>query len=268
MALPCPPPPDQEPDLASYDWILINTSGGKDSSAAASVVHDRAAAAGVLDRLLLAHATFEEEWPGTVALIQAQADQLGLPLRVVGRGERLLDYARRRGRWPSPRQRWCTSDFKRAPIDRIITSLQPRRGIDPARILNVMGIRAEESPARAKRQPFRRDERRSNSRRLVDEWYPIFRWTTAQVWAYIRQRAIPTHPAYGLGLPRLSCRFCIFAPRDALILAGHANPDLLREYAAVEREINHAFRPDLKIAEILDAVERGERPASAPTWTM
>lgn len=253
--------------IEEYDLILLNTSGGKDSSVAAWVVAELAEEAGVKDRVLLVHATFREEWEGTVEIVREQAGQLGLPLEVVSRGEGLLDYVRRRKMWPSPRQRYCTSDFKRAPIDKVITRRSPgvaRR----ARVLNVMGIRAEEAPARAKREPFRRDERRTNGRRLVDEWLPIFDMKLKEVWKFIREKGIVQHEAYGLGMPRLSCRFCIYAPKAALMLAGKHNPELLREYVAVEKEIGHTFKMDFRIEEVLEELEAGAEPEPISDWKM
>lgn len=254
-------------DLNDYDLILVNTSGGKDSSVAAFIVARMAEEWGVKDRIVLVHATFHEEWPGTVHLIQQQAAQLGLSLVVVERGEDLLDYVERRGMWPSSQQRYCTSDFKRAPIDKVITARAP--GLDrQARVLNVMGIRAQESPARAKRRPFRRDDRRTNGRRIVDEWLPIFDMTLDRVWSIIGANGIPVHPAYALGMPRLSCIFCIFAPKAALLLAGKHNLDLLRRYAEVERKIGHSFRQDLKISDILAEVEAGSAAGPVSDWKM
>jgi 3'-phosphoadenosine 5'-phosphosulfate sulfotransferase (PAPS reductase)/FAD synthetase len=134
-------------DLTQYDLILLNTSGGKDSSVMAWNVTKMAEAQGVRDRLVLGHATFREEWDGTIEIVKLQAEQLGLPYHVVTRGEGLLDYVRRRKMWPSSKARYCTSDFKRAPIDKLITKLAP--GLDRrVRVLNVMGLRAEESPSR------------------------------------------------------------------------------------------------------------------------
>lgn len=265
----CPEPVD----LTRYHLILINTSGGKDSIVSAFYVAELAKAAGVLDRCLLVHATFKEEWPGTVDVVRAQAERLGIKLQVVsrkkdGQDDTLLDYVRRRKKWPSSMQRYCTSDFKRAPIDKVITAAAPGRGYHQTRVLNVMGIRAGESRARAKRVPFRTDPRRTNSRRVVHEWLPIFRLSTEDVWAVIRQHTLPMHDAYGLGIPRLSCRLCIFAPRSVLITAGRANLELLREYAQVEQEIGHQFRQDLSITSVLEAVEAGEAPGTMASWSM
>jgi 3'-phosphoadenosine 5'-phosphosulfate sulfotransferase (PAPS reductase)/FAD synthetase len=169
--------------------------------------------------------------------------------------------------------RYCTSDFKRAPVDRIITRRTPQRRtrLERWRVLSVLGIRADESRERANRSAFTagiRPKSITNGVRQVDEWYPLFRLRTAEVWSLIRQLGLEMHPAYAAGMPRLSCRFCIFAPRPALIRAGHMNRALLEEYAAVEREIGHSFRADLKIGDILDAVDAGEQPAAVPSWEM
>ena len=102
----------------------------------------------------------------------------------------------------------------------------------------------------------------------MDAWLPIHAWSTAQVWERIRASGVRHHPAYDLGMPRLSCCFCIFAPRDALLLAGRHNPGLLRDYVEVERTIGHKFRLSLSLAEVQAAVEAGEEPAAVESWAM
>jgi 3'-phosphoadenosine 5'-phosphosulfate sulfotransferase (PAPS reductase)/FAD synthetase len=130
-----------------------------------------------------------------------------------------------------------------------------------------MGLRAEESPARAKREAFTHDKRASNiTRRHVDEWLPIHDWATEEVWARIRETGVPHHWAYDLGMPRLSCVFCMFAPREALMIGGQHNPQLLAEYVAVEERIGHRFRQHQPLVEIQTALGRGERPKPVTTW--
>jgi 3'-phosphoadenosine 5'-phosphosulfate sulfotransferase (PAPS reductase)/FAD synthetase len=131
-----------------------------------------------------------------------------------------------------------------------------------------MGLRAEESPARARRRPFERDVRASNGKRLVDVWLPLHSWTVDQVWQRIRASGVRHHPAYDLGIPRLSCCFCIFSPRSALLLAGKHNPELLAEYVAVERRIGHRFRMELSLASVQQALADGEEPGPIQDWTM
>lgn len=259
-------------DLTGYDLILVNTSGGKDSAVAAWYVTRLAELAGVKDRVLAVHATFPEEWEGTVDLVKRQTQELGIPLVVVERGEGLLDYVERRGMWPSSEARYCTSEFKRGPIDKVITAQCPARGKKGPnyKVLNVLGMRAAESPARSKMVPFELNSDRStkNGKRVVWDWLPIFRLTDAQVWQVIREQGLEMHPAYKAGMPRLSCCFCIFAPREALLKAGELNPALLAKYVAVEQRIGHSFKADLRIADIQAALEQGERAQGVDDWKM
>lgn len=255
--------------LGSYDLILINTSAGKDSSVMAHQVVAQARSEGVLDRVVLVHATLPEEWQGTRELAERQAAALGVPLEVCSRHEGLLDYVERRGMWPSSTARFCTSDFKRAPIDKVITRLATKTGA-VVRVLNCMGLRAQESSARAKRVALENDKRRTNGRRHVDQWLPIFKMTEAEVWAYIRTHGIEQHPAYSYGMPRLSCVFCVFAPDAALMLAGKHNPELLAKYVAVEKKIGHTFKNKSSIADIQTRLAAGEQPdmSKLASWVM
>lgn len=199
---------------------------------------------------------------------------------IAARDGDLLEQVEARGMWPSPKQRYCTSDQKRAQVHRVYTALAnraagahlglKRSGMPTQRILSCQGMRAEESPGRSKLPAFRRDDRASNGRKTVDNWLPIHGWTVDQVWKRIgaSRAAGLVHPAYALGMPRLSCCFCIFAPKAALMLAGKHNPELLDQYVAVEQKIGHRFRVDLSLADVRDALRRGEEPGEIRTWRM
>jgi len=262
------------PDLSAYHWILINSSAGKDSQAMLDFVVEQCDRARVpRARLVVAHADLGRvEWPGTRQLAEEQARHYGLEFVAVSRPQGdLLDHIAKRGMFPSPAARFCTSDHKRTPVSTVFTCLAMRsrqQGVSRTRILSCMGLRAEESPARARRQPFAFDARSSNGRRHVDVWLPIHSWTTEQVWQRIRASGVRHHPAYDLGMLRLSCCFCIFSPRSALLLAGKHNPELLAEYVNIEKAIGHAFRLELPLASIQKALEDGEEPGSVSDWAM
>ena len=53
---------------------------------------------------------------------------------------------------------------------------------------------------------------------------------------------------------RLSCVFCIFAPKKALQIAGRANPELLNQYVAVEDQIGHTFQANLSLRDVRDSL--------------
>lgn len=262
------------PDLGSYDWIVVNSSAGKDSLAMLDVICSQAEAAGLLGRVVVVHCDLGRvEWRGTRELAEAQAKRYGVRFEVVSRRQGdLLDHVQERGMWPSPKQRYCTSDHKRDQVGRVYTALakEARTGSRPVRILSCQGMRAQESPARGKLVTFTTDKRSTNGRRTVDIWLPIHAWTVEEVWARINgsRAADLSHPAYAYGMPRLSCVFCIFAPKAALILAGKHNPELLDAYVAVEKTIGHTFRADLSIAEVKTAVDATAAPVAVADWTM
>lgn len=261
--------------LSEFDLVVISTSGGKDSQAMLAYVHGLALLEGVEERLVCVHADLGDmEWPGTRELARAQAEHFNVRFEVCSRiggiaarsssvyeadevyGD-LLDYARRRGSWPSSSARWCTSEFKRGPIDRLITALarevREARGIPkgmPVRVLLCMGMRSEESPARARREAVR--IRRDTKNVHVTEWLPIKDWSTEQVWEVIEASEAPVHPAYALGMSRLSCVFCVLASKSDLRIAAAHNPDLLERYLEVEQATGHLWRAGVSLVAYLE----------------
>ena len=268
-------PMSNVPSLADYDVLLVNSSAGKDSQAMLTYIVKMAQEQGVADRLVVVHCDLGRvEWQGTAELAEEQAKHYGLRFIKVSRPQGdLLDHVESRGMWPSSAARYCTSDHKRGQVYKVLTQLtdevRTAKGEQPVRILNMMGIRADESPARAKKVPFKRDEMASNGKRHVDSWYPIFAWTVEEVWATIKESGVRHHKAYDLGMPRLSCCFCVLASENALLLAGHHNKELLAQYVAVEKKIGHTFKKSLPIAKIQERVEAGEMPkGGVTTWCM
>jgi 3'-phosphoadenosine 5'-phosphosulfate sulfotransferase (PAPS reductase)/FAD synthetase len=256
--------PGPSPRLADYDIILVNSSAGKDSQASLDVVAEHARTAGVLDRVIVVHADLGDvEWDGVPELAAEHAAHYGLRFEVVRRDETILDRVEQRGKFPDAARRWCTSDFKRGPIRTVMTRLVAElrtsgRVTDrPVQLLNVMGLRAQESSARARRNPYAPNGSASNGKRRVDEWYPIHEWSVEQVWERIAAAGTRPHRAYREGMSRLSCRLCVLASRADLVCSARLNPELADRYARVEAAIGHRFRADLSMADII-AEARGE----------
>lgn len=263
------PAPTVALDLTAYDVVIVSSSGGKDSQAMLHHVAQVAKAQGVLDRVHVAHADLgRAEWVGTDDVVARQADAYGLPLHVVSRtsGDFLTMVEQRRevldakGKtdapaWPSSSTRQCTSDLKRGPLQTVNTALaqaHPAYGERPVRVLECIGLRAQESPARAKKEPLTRNTRSTGKGtvKVVDTWLPILNWTEDEVWQVIREAGTPVHPAYAAGLPRASCVFCIMAPKHALLKAAMANLELADEYAAMEEQVRSTFRQDTTMADL------------------
>ena len=242
--------------LAEYDIVLINTSAGKDSQAMLTTLVEMADAQGYSrSNLVCVHADLGRvEWEGTRELAEEQARIYGLRFIAVSRPQGdLLTQIEARGMFPSNTARYCTSDQKTGQVAKVLTQLTKELSHlgRPVRILNCLGLRAEESPARAKKPAFSHDERASNGKRYVDRWLPIHAWVEAQVWATIERSGVPSHPAYAAGMPRLSCCFCVLASKPALVRAAQLRPDLAAEYAAVEVRIGHRFTLKTSMAEII-----------------
>lgn len=154
--------------------------------------------------------------------------------------------------WPSAAIRQCTSDLKRGPIAREVRRYANARGY--TRIVNCTGIRAEESPSRARRPVFARNARGSIAGREWYEWLPIHDFTTAQVFATIRAAGERPHWAYAAGNSRLSCVFCILArPRDLANGARH-RPELYAKYLELERRTGYTMHQSRRpLAELVAA---------------
>lgn len=260
-------------DLNGYDKILINSSAGKDSLAMLHYIAMLADTQNVdRSKLVVVHADLgRAEWKGTRELAEEQANLYGLEFRAVSRDQDLLDQISARGMWPSNKARYCTSDHKRDQISKIFTAIAKDENLcRPIKILNCMGIRAQESAARAKKVELESNARATGKgqRKIVDNWLPILDWSEDKVWSLIKDNDLPYHHAYDLGMPRLSCVFCVFAPKAALMIAGKANPDLLDTYIEMEKEMGHDFRQGFKIAEVKEAIQADEKVEAVASWNM
>ena len=239
-----PVPPRCKEMLRAGALFAINHSGGKDSQAMTILLSRIVPRA----QLVAVHAPLGEvEWPGTIEHIEATLPK-GLPLifAPVASGKTLLDSIEERGRFPSSSVRWCTSSTKRGPIERELRhylKAHPRFG---RRLVNAMGMRAEESAARAKKLPWKRNHRNSKAGRSWFDWLPLFGLTEAQVFDVIRDAGQSPHWAYAAGMSRLSCSFCILASRADLRRAAELRPNLYRAYAELERRIGHTLSPTLR----------------------
>lgn len=263
-------------DLNEWDIIIVNSSGGKDSQTALRQVALMARAQGYsATKIHVVHADLgREEWPGVKELAEQQANHFGLSFHSVkrqranGENDSILDYTLRRNKWPSSTTRWCTSDFKRGPCQRVITKLA--KTIEgKSKVLNVFGFRSQESPARAKKDTLTYNKKASSNKREVWDWLPIHDWDEAQVWNDIKESNVPYHYAYDLGMKRLSCCFCIFAPKSALMIAGKANPKLLDDYVAVEHFTGHSFRMDQSLRDIKQSIKENHHiEPDASEWNM
>lgn len=249
-------------NLHGFDCVLINTSAGKDSLAMLDYLVELATEQSFpISKMVAVHADLGRvEWKGTADLAKRQVARYGMRFEKIARPQGdLLTHIENRGKFPDMQNRYCTSDHKRGQIQKVLTMLHREHiaatGIKTFRVLNCMGLRAQESSARAKKAEFEYDALGTTKNRTVTIWHPILSWTVEEVWERIKIRKLEYHPAYNLGMPRLSCIFCVFAPKAALMIAGKHNPELLDEYVRVEKKIGHTFKNGWKIASLKTEID-------------
>lgn len=229
--------------IAAGALVVANHSGGKDSQATLIRLLEIVPKA----QIVVVHASLgDAEWPGALELAQKQAADAGLPFIVAKATKTIFEMVERRYQarpevpsFPSAAHRQCTSDLKRGPIQREVRRFAKANGFKV--IINALGLRAQESPARAKRDSFHRMDAASNSVLTWFEWLPVHDLTAAEVFATIRDAGQEPHYAYSLGNERLSCVFCIMASRRDLQNGARHHPELLARYSELEQRTGYTM---------------------------
>lgn len=233
---------------ANAVWHLSH-SAGKDSACFYEVVKKLVPN----ENIVVVHANLGEvEHNGVIDYIQNNIDE---KLNIVSSKHSFLGYVLRRGKFASPQQRWCTSDFKTSPISKFIRNDLKKRGLKIG--VNVMGLRAEESSNRAKKLPLcvnksqtpKGDYDRISDvtafdpnfdikTRVIYDWLPILNFTESDVYDTIAAAGKKPHPAYGSRGSknnRLSCIFCIMGSKNDLSNGAKDYPELYAKHVAIER---------------------------------
>ena len=133
-------------------------------------------------------------------------------------GNPFLDLCIWKGRFPSTRARFCSSELKHIPIQKQV--IDPLMA-DSQAVISWQGVRAQESEAR-RNLPERDVEFGSwepePTGLLI--YRPIIAWTAEEVFHYHRKHNVKWNPLYEQGMGRVGCMPCI-----------HANKAELREIA-------------------------------------
>lgn len=228
--------------VASGALFVANHSGGKDSQAQLIKMLEVIPPT----QIIVAHASLGAmEWEGALELARDQAADAGLPFIVASADKTLLEMVARRYQsrpevpsWPSASTRQCTSDLKRGPIQREVRKYAKANGYKV--IVNCLGLRAQESPGRAKRKEFSQMGI-SNSVNTWFEWLPVHDLSAIEVFSIIEQAGQQPHYAYALGNDRLSCVFCLFGSKGDLRNGRRHRPELLLQYDAMEKHTGYTM---------------------------
>lgn len=251
--------------------LAVSISAGKDSQAMLSAVcrlHRERAFSGPI---FAVHADLGRiEWVGTLEHARKIAADNDVELHIVrrtdgrdmldhwtARGERLESQGKRARPWSDASNRFCTSDMKRDPIDSLLRSL------GHAVVISAEGLRAEESPARAKKPVAKLRSRICTSFRTAWTWNPILHWSLDDVlkecgssMADLARRQVlylagrqaealdgwQLHYVYVYGNRRLSCSFCVLGCESDLANAARHNPETLTALVAIEDRWGFTFQ--------------------------
>lgn len=269
--------------------VAVGVSGGKDSVACAIAVDAHLKKIGHTGPKVLIHSDLGRvEWKESLPVCERLAAHLGWELMTVRRraGDMM---ARWEGRWAAnvlryetmecvklilpwstPALRFCTGELKR---DVITAALKKR--FPGAAILNVTGIRREESANRKKAAVSAPEPKLITKKNYGVTWNAIIEWSISQVFASIASRGLALHEAYTkYGVSRVSCVYCIMSSQaDLLASTGCAdNHDILRQMVELEAASTFAFQgshwladtaPYLLGGELRERIERAKLGALA-----
>lgn len=251
--------PEIESMLSRNAAVAFGVSGGKDGKACALATIEHLDRIGHTGPRLLIHAHLGSvEWQGTTEKCQELADLLGLELVVVERkAGGLMERWQRRWEnnvqryvdlacvklilpWSTPKMRFCTSELKSA----VIASYLKKR-FKGQEIINVTGIRREESAGRRRAAVSEVSTRLSQGKILGMDWRPALDFTKAEVFQLAATYGIEQHFAYTqYNMSRLSCIYCVMSSESDLHAAAScpANHPIYRTMVGLEVASSFAFQ--------------------------
>lgn len=182
------------------------------------------------DRIAGRRKYIAEHWPkeGISAEVLARALEILQPT-----GNPFLDLCLWKGRFPSSQARFCTEELKRDPIIKQV--FYPLLN-DPetADVISWQGVRADESPDRAK---LPEQDEVGNG---LFNYRPILSWTAAEVFDFHRKHHIKWNPLYEQGMSRVGCMPCVMCRKDELQAIATRFPAEIERVAEWERLVSLA----------------------------
>ena len=235
---------------------LIFYSGGKDSQAALIWSIKEYG----LNHCEAVFCDTGHEHPLTIKHINETTQQLGVKLTVLKskKYDGMFDLAKKKGRFPSTKARFCTEELKSKPaIDYVLSHSE--------HLIVIEGIRKNESVSRSKMdkactyfkyyfEPMLNGKKNTYRAKDVREWCkdynadklrPIFDWTAEQTLDFIKANNQQPNPLYYMGFKRVGCFPCIMANHSELKLIIEHHPEQWDLIKSKEKELGLSmFKPD------------------------
>jgi len=154
-------------------------------------------------------------------------------------GNPFLDLCLWKGRFPSTRARFCSSELKHIPIQERLDAF----AVGAQAVVSWQGVRADESLAR--RDLPERDVEFGQwepEPRGMLIYRPILTWTVEDVFAMHRKHGVAPNPLYAQGMGRVGCMPCIHARKAELREIATRFPAEIERVAEWERIVSDASR--------------------------
>jgi 3'-phosphoadenosine 5'-phosphosulfate sulfotransferase (PAPS reductase)/FAD synthetase len=164
--------------------------------------------------------------------------------------------------WSTPSMRFCTSELKVAVITSALRKRYPTHDI-----LNVAGIRRQESATRRKMPVSAANPKLARKGYRAFTWNAIIEWSIEQVFSCIDRSGVPLHEAYTkYNASRVSCAFCIMSAQADLRAAAACedNSDLYVRMVELEVTSTFAFQGGKWLADIAPHLLPGDLRARVP----
>lgn len=146
-------------------------------------------------------------------------------------GNPFLDLCLLKGRFPSTRARFCSSELKHVPIGELIVA-----ALDHGEVYSWQGVRGEESPARAKLPEL---EEVGGG---LWNYRPILHWKWQDVFDMHDKHGIKPNPLYKQGMGRVGCMPCIHCKKSELKQISARFPDEIERVAEWESLVRQASK--------------------------
>lgn len=221
--------PYDEP-LRDDQTLVISTSGGKDSAAMA--IHFLKEA-NLPNKLRFVFADTGWEHPDTYEYISTLEGKLGITIDRIKGDYDFVSLCEKKGRFPSPRVRFCTEELKVKPMKSYVDELI-EAGEDP---VMVVGIRAEESRSRALMTEWA-----YSGAYDAPIWRPILGWSADEVFAIHKRHDVPPNPLYLKGASRVGCYPCIMSRKSEFAFGFKDNDIMLDKLRDAERRVGEAAK--------------------------
>lgn len=204
--------------------VVLSVSGGKDSAAASLHLRE----IGIEHVRVFANTQWEHA--DTLAYIRGPLTEKLGPIIEVQALLGFADLVRKKRIFPDRTKRFCTTELKMKPIKRFIEAIDDE-------VLNVVGIRADESQARAKLTEIEYSDFFD-----CDVWRPLLRWTLDDVIAIHKRHGLTPNPLYLRGASRVGCWPCIHARKEEIRLVAEISPERIAEIRELELETTAGAR--------------------------